>query len=256
MSIILMMPLWLQAIFWGAFTGGALIIGSLIGYFFKLSQRVVGGIMAFGSGALISALCFELIEKAYDKGGLTATSIGFLIGAIIYSFANVWLNRYGAKHRKRSNLNNAIKIEEPNKNGLGIALGAAIDGIPESIVIGLGIIAGGAVSMVMVAAIFVSNIPEALSSSVGMKNNGKKLKSILTIWFVITGLSAFSAWAGYYFFQGVPDVTISSIMAIAAGAMLAMIADTMIPEAFEETHNFTGFITVIGFLCAFILEKI
>jgi len=255
MSFILLMPLWLQAIFWGTFTGGALIIGALIGYFSNLSQRVVGGIMAFGSGALISALSFELVGKAYEKGGLASTAAGFVAGAALYSCANVWVSRYGAKHRKRSNLNNTLEIEELNKNGVGIALGAAIDGIPESIVIGLGIIAGGCVSLVTVAAVFVSNVPEALSSTVGMKNSGRKLGYILSIWAGITGLSAISAWVGYYFFQGVPEVTVSFIMAITAGAILAMIADTMIPEAFEETHNFAGFITVIGFLSAFMLEK-
>lgn len=251
-----LIPLWIQAIFWGSFTGAALIIGALIGYFLKMSQRVVGGIMAFGSGALISALSFELIGEAYNKGGLLATGLGFIIGGIIYSVANLLVSNSGAKHRKRANINNNLDLNNGNSNGVAIALGALIDGIPESLVIGLGIIGAGPASLVTIGAIFISNIPEGLSSSAGMKNNGKTFKYIFRIWIIITIMSGISSLVGYLFFKDASVGTISFIMAIAAGAILAMVADTMMPEAFEETHNFAGFITVIGFLCAFMLQKI
>lgn len=251
-----LIPMWIQAIFWGAFTGAALILGALMGYFLKLNQRAVGGIMAFGSGALISALSFGLIGEAYGKGGLLITGMGFVAGAVIYSIANLIVSNKGARHRKRSNINSALVLTDNNSNGVAIAIGALIDGIPESIVIGLGMIAAGPASLVTIGAIFISNIPEGLSSSAGMKNGGKKFNYILRIWVIITIMSGISSLIGYLFFKDASMGTISFIMAIAAGAILAMVADTMMPEAFEETHNFAGFITVIGFLCAFVLEKL
>lgn len=231
-------------------------MGSLAGYFLHLNQRIVAGIMAFGSGALISALSFELVEEAYRSGGLASTAVGFVLGAVIYSLANWMVSLHGAKHRKRSAP--FIKDAPPDKmdNSLAIAVGALLDGIPESIVIGLGLIGGGAASAVTIAAIFVSNVPEGLSSSVGMKNSGKSMGYILGVWTSIAVACSISAGLGFIFFDRVSAATIALIMAVAAGAILAMIVDTMIPEAFAETHDFAGFITVVGFLCAFILDKI
>jgi hypothetical protein len=97
----IMIPVWLQAGLWGLFSGGALLIGAAIGYRVELSNRRIAGIMAFGAGVLISALCFELMEEAFKEGGLRATVIGFAAGAVVYSAANWGLSFYGAKHRKR-----------------------------------------------------------------------------------------------------------------------------------------------------------
>jgi ZIP family zinc transporter len=248
--------MWIQAALWGGIAGGALLLGSLLGCCFKLKQRFVAAIMAFGSGVLISALSFELMGDAYEKGGFVPTAIGFVFGAFLFTFANVIASHYGGKHRKRSNINERLAKESIPDSGLAIAIGALIDGIPESIVIGLGLIEGGAVSMVTVAAVFISNVPEGLSSSVGMKNNGKKNSYIFLIWGAIASLSAVFASIGYLFFRNASPMTIAMLMAVAAGAILAMIVDTMLPEAFEETHEFAGFITVIGFMSAFLLDKI
>lgn len=246
----------LQATFWGGFAGIALLLGSFIGYFLKLNQRIIAGVMAFGSGALISALSFELLEKAYHKGGILGTAIGFVLGALIYSIANYFVSRYGAKHRKRSNLRNRVKADEFIHNDWSIAIGALIDGIPESIAIGISMINGGVVSAVTIAAVFISNVPEGLSSSAGMKKNGKSWRYVLTIWGGIALISAITSGVSYLFFQDLSNGVFAILIAVAAGAILAMIVDTMMPEAFEETHNFAGFITVIGFLCAYMLDKI
>lgn len=248
-------PIWIKSALWGGLAGGALLVGAFIGYFLKLNQRVVAGVMAFGSGALISAISFELIEEAYNIGGLNSTITGLLTGAVIYSAANIAVCKLGAKNRKRANLNNKINLNDTLENSWSIALGALIDGIPESIVIGLGLVQGGNVNIPTVASIFISNVPEALSSSAGMKSTGKKFIYIFKIWGGIVVISAISACVGYLMFKGCSYGTIAFINAIAAGSILTMIVDTMIPEAFEETHSFAGLITVLGFICAFIINK-
>jgi len=253
---LLNLPLWLQASAWGGFAGIALLLGSVIGCFLPLKQRTVAGIMAFGSGALISAAAFDLIGEAYDKGGLQAAALGFIAGALIYTAANRILSSYGARHRKRSNISKRLDDSEISGSGAAIAVGALIDGIPESIVIGLGIVAGGSVSLAMVAAVFVSNVPEGLSSSIGMKSSGRSLRFIMSIWTGIALVSAISAGIGCIFYESLPVGAVSAIIAMAAGAILAMIVDTMIPEAFEVTHDHAGFITATGFLCAFIMDRI
>lgn len=244
----------LMALIWGLVSGGALVIGALAGYYVKFSNRAIAGIMAFGSGVLISMLAFDLMDDAFHQGGIIATSIGFLLGAIIYTAANEVLALYGARHRKRSNLKKLTE-EENDANSMGIALGALLDGIPESIVIGLSLLGGAGVSIVAVIGIFLSNLPEGLSSATGMKKAGKSKKYIFGLWIGIAIISGIAAFLGYTVFGGFSNATIAASTAFAAGAILAMLIDTMIPEAFHETHKATGVIVVIGFLVAFFLTK-
>jgi len=138
------MPVWLQAGLWGGVAGGALLLGAAVGYRISLPKKVIAGVMAFGSGVLISALSFDLMEEAYQQAGLVPTVLGFCAGALIYSGANALLSRYGAKHRKRSSRQPAG--DEAGADGNAIAVGALLDGIPESMAIGLTMLAGGGVS--------------------------------------------------------------------------------------------------------------
>jgi ZIP family zinc transporter len=233
----------------------ALVIGAGFGYYLRIPPRLVAAIMAFGSGVLISALSFDLMEEAYKSGGFDSTSIGFVSGALIYTVANIIISNKGAKHRKRSGNQQAAESDKEG-SGNAIAIGALIDGIPESIVIGVSMLKGGAVSMVAVIAIFLSNIPEGLSSASGMKNAGRSARHVFMLWSSIAMASGVSALCGYLLFDGFGPEVIAATTAVAAGAILAMLADTMIPEAFEEAHHYAGLITVIGFLCAFILTKL
>jgi zinc transporter, ZIP family len=245
-----------------------LVLGAAIGFYANIPERVVAGVMAFGSGVLISALSFDLVDEAYKLGGFDATAIGFFAGALIYSGANWILSLLGAKHRKRSNQLQKIEKEKIEKeqtqkagdteddNSMALAIGALVDGIPESIVIGVSMIKGGTVGLVTVIAIFLSNLPEGLSSSAGMHKAGRSAVYVFGLWSGIAVASSIASIAGYSLFSGLSPEVIAITTAVAAGAVLSMLADTMIPEAFEKVRNLTGLIMVTGFMVAFVLSKL
>jgi zinc transporter, ZIP family len=251
-----MIPPALQAALWGLLAGGALVLGAAIAWFVMVPARLIAAVMAFGSGVLISALAFELMEEAYRRGGLDSTGLGFVGGALVYTAANWVLAHQGAKHRKRSGHGAQPSEQQDQGSGAAIAIGALLDGIPESIVIGLSLLQGGAVSLVAVIAIFLSNIPEGLSSASGMKKAGRSALYVFGVWGAIAVASGVAAWVGYALFRDVSPEWVAATTAIAAGAILAMLADTMIPEAFEQAHDAAGLITVLGFFDAFMLSKL
>src|SRR4051812_2565000 len=229
-------PLALQAALWGLLAGGALVLGAAIAWFIRVPQRLIAGIMAFGAGVLISALAFELMDEAYRRGGFDSTAIGFVGGAAVYTVANWLLARQGAKHRKRSQGQQPSENEDSG-SGMAIAIGALLDGIPESIVIGLSMLAGGAVSAVAVIALFPPNIPEGLSSAAGMKAAGRSALYVFGVWSAIALASGAASWVGYAVFRDFSQDVVAATTAVAAGAILAMLADTMMPEAFEHGHD-------------------
>lgn len=249
------MPGWLEAGLWGLVAGSALLLGAGLGYALQLSARVVAGVMAVGAGVLISALSFDLMQEALQSGGMMATAIGFLCGAAVYSVANYVLTRQGAKHRKRSGDQQKAELDKGG-SGLAIALGALLDGVPESIVIGVSLLEGKGVSTVTVLAVFLSNLPEGLSSAAGMKRSGRSKGYVFGVWGAIALASALAAALGYLTFGSASKQTISATTAVAAGAILAMLADTMMPEASEGSHEFTGVLTVLGFLAAFVFSHL
>lgn len=239
---------------WGLVGGSALLLGAAIAWFSNLPQRLIAAVMAVGSGVLISAVAFDLMDEAYERGGFTATALGFLAGGIAYTAANIILSRRGAKHRKRSGSN--PDASQAGAGGLAIAAGALLDGIPESIVIGASLIGGTGVSMVVVAAVFLSNVPEGLSSAAGMKAAGRTAPYVFGVWGGIALVSGLAAMLGNFALTGAAPEVVAATTAVAAGAILAMLVETMIPEATEAGHEYSGLIAVIGFLLAFVLTKL
>jgi ZIP family zinc transporter len=251
------MPMAVQAGLWGLLSGSALVLGALLAYLVDLPTRVVAAVMAFGSGVLISALSFELMDEAYRTGGFGSTAFGFLAGAAVYTAANLVVSRWGGQHRKRSgSAPHARQTHADEGGGLGIAVGALLDGIPESVVIGDSLLQGRGVSLVAVIAIFLSNLPEGLSSAAGMFKAGRSRAYVFGIWGAIALASGVAALIGNLAFGSAPPGVVAFVNATAAGAILAMLCDTMIPEAFETAHEYAGLITVSGFLAAFALSKL
>ncbi len=248
------MATWVEAGAWGLLGGAALVMGAAVAWWVAVPRAVVAGVMAFGAGVLISALAFDLMDEAEQLGGLASATAGFATGAVIYVAANALLARYGARHRKRST---GMQPSEEDQSGSGtaIALGALLDGVPESMVLGASLLGGSSVSTTVVAAVFISNVPEGLSSAAGMKRAGRSARYVFGVWGTIAVVSGLAAIAGYTLLDGASPEVVGFNTALAAGAILAMISDTMIPEAFERAHALTGLITVAGFLTAFVVQR-
>lgn len=227
----------------GALAGGALLVGALIAWFVDVPRRVVATIMAFGSGVLISALAFDLVEEAADQGGFWPAMAGFLAGAIVYVGANLLLDLLNARNRRGSG-------DSPG-TGTGIAIGALLDGVPETAVLGLSMVAGGELSVPVLIAIVISNLPEGLASTAELKADGRGARYVFMLWIGIAVACALSSLGGFVLLDGVPAEGTAFVTAVAAGAILAMITDTMIPEAFRDAKAFTGLIATVGFFVSF-----
>jgi zinc transporter, ZIP family len=240
---------WAEAALWGLLAGSALVLGAAIAWRARIPPRLTALVMGFGAGVLTSALAFELVAEAEELAGVGVTAAGFAAGALAYTGANLLLARRGAQHRKRSDCQPAE--EEHEGSGTAIALGALLDGVPESVVLGASLLQGSGVSLTVLAAIFVSNVPEGLSSAAGMKEARRPASYVFAVWGGIALASGLAALLGHLLLGGASPGTLAAITAVAAGGILAMIADTMIPEAFARAHLFTGLATTAGFLAAF-----
>lgn len=248
------MPVWASAGMWGLIAGGALVVGAAVAWWVRVPQKVVATVMAFGSGVLISALSFDLVDEAETTGGLLPTVLGFLGGAVVYVSANLVLARHGARHRKRSG-DQQPSEQEQSGSGAAIAVGALLDGVPESVVLGLSLLGGHGVGVPVLAAIFISNLPEGLSSAAGMKRAGRSAGYVFGVWVAIAVASGLAGLIGVLALEGASPQVVAAITAVAAGAILAMVADTMIPEAFERAHLFAGLIATLGFMVAFTIGR-
>jgi zinc transporter, ZIP family len=238
-----------EAFLWGLLAASSLVLGDILDAFIRIPRRVVGLIMAFGVGVLISAVSFELVEEAFrsTKSGL-GVAAGLLAGAIVFSAGDIIVERMGGrKHRQLGNK----KLGD--SEGLAIVFGTVLDGIPESIVIGLTLVKGGAISIAMLIAVFISNLPEAIGGTSGLKAGGWKRYSTLGLWCFVAVLSAFASLAGFAFFDKVSPDVLAFTLAFAAGALLTMLTDSMVPEAYRDSGKLAGLMTTLGFGTAYFI---
>ncbi|CAN7397915.1 ZIP family zinc transporter [Terrabacter sp. LjRoot27] len=241
----------LTATFWGLVGGAALLVGALLGLYARASYRVIGLVMAFGAGVLISAVAFELTEEAFHSAGAAPVVVGLVSGSLVF-FAGDWLIDRRGGHRRKS------PTGEPQQGAgaMALVLGALLDGIPESAAIGVSVIGGGEVGIAMVAAVFLSNVPESMSASAGLKRAGRSTRQILLLWFVVMLASGLAAGLGYVLLEGASPAVVAGIQTFAAGAIITMLADTMMPEATEHAGRLVGLVTMLGFALAFLLSAL
>lgn len=250
------LPIWARAGIWGLLGASSLVIGAAVAFLFKLPTRVAAGIMAFGCGVLISAVAYDLMLEGFEAAGIWPIIIGAVAGSAAYTVANWLVSRHGAKHRKRSGQQQHTEAKKTEGGGgMAIAIGSLLDGLPESVVLGVSLLGGGGVSLAMFAAIFLSNFPEGLSSAAGMKRAGRSKGYIFGLWSTIAVLSALASLAGAALLGSAPAAVMAAVNAVAAGALLTMIIDTMVPEAVEGEHGTTGLLVVFGLLVAFTLSR-
>ena len=252
-----MMPEFMVAGLWGLLSGSGLLVGAIVAdaFYGRLTHRMVAAIMGFGGGVLIAVVGTELIGERVAAGMGPLAISALLAGAAIFSGSNWYLALRGAKHRKRCGECTAQATErEQHGSGAAIALGSVLDGIPEALVIGMSVAKGGQIGLAVVAGFFIANVPQGLSSTSGMKLAGRSRRYIYAVWIGIPVLVCIAAGAGN-FVLGSAETLAPAILSFAAGAVIAMLAETMIPEAFEKAPPFIGLITVMGFLAAYLLAQ-
>jgi len=239
----------LEAGLWGLGAASALVIGALVGLAGRVPRQAVALAMAFGSGALISALAFDLTEEAFTQGGTLPVAAGLAAGALVFFTGDQLLHRRGAARRGK-------RMKPAAGNGPAIVLGALLDGIPESVVLGSTLLAGTGVGLPFLAAVFFSNVPEGLSAARDLKREGHRPTWIIGLWVGVALVSGLAAALGYGLLGEMGAGAVPLIQAFAAGAILTMLAATMVPEAFADGGDLTGLATVFGFAATFLLSKV
>lgn len=237
-----------EAALWGFIGASSLIVGAEIAFAVRLSRMVVGLVMAFGVGALISSVAFELVAPALEAVDFWEISLGLMAGSLVFFVGDRWIGTLGGDRRK------SVTDDGGERSGLGIALGTFLDGVPESAVLGMSLVTGGGVSTALLAGIWVSNLPESLGSSVNLQADMTRPR-IRLLWLSIVVVSALAAAGGFALVSGSSARSGALVQAFAAGALLTMIADEMAPEAFERSAIHTGLATVAGFALAVFLSS-
>ena len=229
------------AALWAFVGASALVIGAVAGTFLPVSRRLVGLVMGFGAGALISAVSYDLVAEAYREAGRASTLVGLSAGALMF-WAGDWLleRRTGGED----------PVVETTVSGPSLVLGAVLDGVPESLAIGITLLGGNSVSVAVVAAVFVSNIPEGMAASVGLRQSGTPVRTVLGVWLGVVAVCTAAGAVGYQVLSSAPTSTVAFIQAFAAGAILTMLANTMFPEAYGNGGREVGLLTVGGFIVA------
>lgn len=247
-----------SALLWGAVAASSLFIGALLGVARSWPPRLVGAVLAFGGGALIASISYELFAEGLETGGPVPLGIGLAVGALTYYGANRLVERVtggtdsasGSDSASDSGQAGHLKAKRKAAGGTSLALGAFLDGIPEQAVLGIGIASGTGVSIALIVAIFVSNLPEAIGSASDMRETGSSRRSILLLWAGVTVICALATAVGYLAADVASTPMRGAVDGFAAGALLVMLVDSLVPEAREKTGESAGLVTALGFALA------
>jgi zinc transporter, ZIP family len=240
-----------EALLWGLVAGSSLAVGGALALLVPISRLVLGLVMAFGAGVLISAVAYDLVDEAVTtSAGSGGVGLGLFAGALTFFAGDALIDRLGGADRKDSD------GAQADGSAPAIVLGIVLDGIPETAVIGLSLLVGGEVSTAVIAAVFISNIPEAIAATSGLTMSGWRPRRIMLLWAGVGLICALAAPAGYGLLDGASGHTVAFVQAFAAGAILTMLADTMMPEAFEHGGRLVGLATTLGFALAFAISSL
>lgn len=241
-----------RVIIFAFLSGFSLILGVIIGNVFKLKQKIIAAVMAFGAGVMICALTFGLMEEAFKFGGFNSIIIGFMVGGVVFIGGDFLIHLSGGRNYKKKKPFGSLR----KTNGKAIVFGALLDGIPESVALGIALYSKNGIGILMAGAIFLSNLPESLSSVDDLKKEGFSKKRIFYLWLIVSAGAIVTVIISYLFLKNLNSNILGIILSFSAGSILAMLADSMIPEAYDEGGYLIGFLTILGFLTAFILYKL
>ncbi|HET8660164.1 MAG TPA: hypothetical protein VFM55_14340 [Micromonosporaceae bacterium] len=256
-----------RAAVFGVIASTALVLGALVGVRFKLPQRLLAMLLAFAAGSLITALAFELFEDSYRKGGAVPAAIGFAIGATVFTLVSAWLDRRvqaAAPAAGSAKLDTDAASSEPtaSASGAGAAAGLALlaavtlDGVPENLALGVALAGGEGAGLVLLVAIFLSNLPESLVGAASMREQGRSVGFVLGTWTAAAVLLALAVVVGRGALAGVDGAGVSLPLAFAAGAVVASLTDTLMPEAYEKGGPAAALATAAGFLLSYLLSTV
>jgi zinc transporter, ZIP family len=253
-----------SALAWGALASSSLVVGALLAGVRAWPPRQIGMVLAFGAGALISAIGFELAGEGIEVGSVQAVAAGLGAGAIVYFLLDGWIAARFSTGRGRQGRATGADADgaagagptEGGDTGAALALGAFLDGIPEQMVLGIGLAGGQGVSVGLVVAIFVSNLPEAIGSATAMEDSGVQRKDVIALWLAVGVICALASGVGFALADAVSDELRAAIDGFAAGALLVMLIDSMIPEATRDAGRVAGLLTTLGFAVAAALSSI
>jgi ZIP family zinc transporter len=229
-----------EALLFGLIASSALVIGGVAGAFWRPPRALVAVALAFASGALITALAFDLFEESFNTGGAWPSGVGLLVGAAAFVAADELLDRH---------------MEESGISGFAILAAVTLDGIPENLALGVTLLEGTG-SLALLVAIFASNLPEALGGAVGMRDQGRSGGFVILVWTVTALLLAASVVVGRAALSGADDRLLAILLAFAGGAVLASLADTLMPDAYREGGALVAFATAAGFFLSFMIENV
>jgi zinc transporter, ZIP family len=240
----------IDAVLAGLVAASSLLIGAAIALRVRVHDRALGLIMAFGAGVLISAVAYDLVLEAFETSSAgIAIAIGLLVGSTAFFVGDLMIDRAGGAARKSTD-------PDPSGSANAIFLGTVLDGVPESVVLGLTLLSGEGVSLAVLAAVFLSNLPEAISATTGFVKGGGTSVRILGLWTIVVVVSALAAGIGYAALGDASAAGIAFVQAFAAGAIITMLADSMMPEAYRHSRAAAGIATTLGFTLAFTIATL